>query len=137
NGRPLVPRYLRRGVAERILADGTIHQELDLDDARRHLEVLKRCQVEAIAICLINSYVNPTHELRLRELAREVLGDIPVSISSETSPRSREYTRASTTVIDIMMKLMYEEYAHAINSGLRDQGFDGKLNFADCTASLV
>ncbi|UNK46071.1 hydantoinase/oxoprolinase family protein [Arthrobacter sulfonylureivorans] len=136
-GRPLVPRYLRRGVAERILADGSVHQALELDDARRHLEVLKRCEVEAVAICLINSYVNPAHELQLRDLAREVLGEIPISISSETSPRSREYTRASTTVIDIMMKLMYEDYAHDINTGLQEQGFNGKLNFADCTASLV
>ena len=137
NGRPLVPRYLRRGVSERILSDGSIHTELDEADARRQLEVLGRCEVDAIAVCLINSYVNPGHEQRLKELILEVIGDVPISISSETSPRSREYTRASTTVIDVMMKLMYQDYAGEISDGLREQGFDGMMNFADCTASLV
>jgi N-methylhydantoinase A len=137
NGRPLVPRYLRRGVSERILSDGSIHTKLDEADARRQLEVLGRCEVDAVAVCLINSYVNPGHEQRLKELVLEVIGDVPISISSETSPRSREYTRASTTVIDVMMKLMYQDYAGEISHGLREQGFDGMMNFADCTASLV
>lgn len=137
SGRPLIPRYLRRGIKERILADGSVHTEFDESDARRQLELLKRCDVDAVAVCLINSYVNPQHEQRLKELIREVMGDIKVSISSETSPRSREYTRASTTVIDVMMKLMYSDYAGEISDGLEEQGFEGALNFADCTASLV
>jgi hypothetical protein len=65
--------------------------------------VLKRCNVEGVAICVLNSYVNPAHEQRLRELAREVLGDVPISISSDTSPLAKEYVRASTAVIDVFM----------------------------------
>ena len=95
---PLVPRYLRRGIEERILADGSVMTPLDEMQARKQLAVLERCAVEGVAICLLNSYVNPAHEHRLRELAREVLGDIPVSISSDTSPLAKEYARASTTV---------------------------------------
>lgn len=136
-GRPLVPRYLRRGITERILADGSVLIELDESQARNELEVLKRCKVEALAICLINSYTNPEHEQRLKELAREVLGPITISVSSETSPLSKEYSRASTTVIDVMMKVMYEDYTHDLNTGLSEQGFRGHLNFADCTASLL
>lgn len=132
-----MPRYLRRGIPERILSNGSILQPLDEDRARTQLEVFKRCGVEAVAICLINSYVNPQHEQRLKELVREVLGPIPLSISSETSPLSKEYTRASTTVIDVMMKMMYDDYAEQLSDGLSEQGFDGRLNFADCTASLV
>ena len=72
---------------------------LDEDQARRQLAVLARCKVEGVAICLLNAYVNPAHEQRLRELTREVLGDdVAVSISSETSPLAKEYARASTTV---------------------------------------
>src|SRR5690625_629130 len=136
-GRPLIPRYLRRGVTERMLSDGSVHTELDEDEARRQLELFKRCEVEAVAVCLINSYVNPAHEQRLKELIVEVLGDVKISISSETSPRSREYTRASTTVIDVMMKIMYNDYAGELSAGLKEQGFNGSMNFADCTASLV
>lgn len=136
--RPLVPRYLRRGVRERMLADGDALIELDEADARQHLEVLARCGVQGVAICLINSYVNPVHELRLRELAEEVLGaEVACSISSEVSPLAKEYPRASTTLIDVFMKIIYSDYTRQLSSGLADLGFTGELNFADCAATLV
>jgi N-methylhydantoinase A len=135
--RPLIPRYLRRGVVERILADGRVMTELDEDDARRQLAVLKRCGVEGLAICLLNSYVNRGHEERLRELALDVLGEVAVSISAETSPLAKEYSRASTTVIDVMMKLMFTGYAGELDEELRALGFSGELNFADCAATLI
>jgi N-methylhydantoinase A len=136
-GRPLIPRYLRRGVTERILADGRVMTALDEDQARRQLTVLKRCAVEGVAICLLNSYVNRAHEQRLRALALEVLGDVPVSISAETSPLAKEYARASTAVIDVMMKLMFTDYAGRLDEQLRELGFDGELHFADCAATLM
>ncbi|HJS94926.1 MAG TPA: hydantoinase/oxoprolinase family protein [Solirubrobacteraceae bacterium] len=136
--RPLIPRYLRRGVAERILADGRVMRELDEVHARRQLSVLKRCEVQGVAICLLNSYVNRSHEERLRELTLEVLGaDVPVSISAETSPLAKEYARASTTVIDVMMKLMFSGYAGELDEQLSELGFTGELNFADCAATLI
>ncbi|TCK25781.1 hydantoinase/oxoprolinase family protein [Pseudonocardia endophytica] len=135
--RPLVRRYLRRGIRERITADGRILFELDEDQARAELEVLRRCEVAGVAICLINAYINRSHEERLRELVREVLGDVPCSISSEVSPLAKEYTRASTTVIDAAMKLIYSDYTAALEKGLADLGFTGRLNFADCAATLV
>ncbi|HEY1521338.1 MAG TPA: hydantoinase/oxoprolinase family protein [Solirubrobacteraceae bacterium] len=137
SARPLIPRYLRRGVAERILADGRVMTELDEDHARRQLAVLERCDVRGVAICLLNSYVNRSHEERLRELTLEVLGDLPVSISAETSPLAKEYARASTTVIDVMMKLMFSGYAGELDEQLRALGFTGELNFADCAATLI
>jgi N-methylhydantoinase A len=136
--RPLVPRYLRRGVTERLLSDGSLYLSLDEEQARAQLEVFARCNVEGVAICLINAYVNDVHERRLRELVAEVLGpQLPVSISSETSPLAKEYARASTTVIDVFMKLIFTRYAHALDDELRSSGFDGNLNFADCAATLL
>ncbi len=135
--RPLVPRYLRRGIVERLKADGTVLIPLDEEQARAQLELLRRCDVRGVAICLINAYVNHAHEERLRELARDVLGDVPVSISSETSPLAKEYARASTTVVDVLMKLIFTEYAHSLDADLRGLGFDGELNFADCAATLM
>lgn len=136
--RPLVPRYLRRGVVERLLADGSEYLPLDEEQARRQLEVLKRCNVEGVAICLLNAYVNDAHERRLLELTHEVLGaDVPVSISAETSPLAKEYARASTTVIDVFMKLIFTSYAHELDEQLRAAGFTGELNFADCAATLL
>src|SRR3954454_20974836 len=66
--RPLVPRYLRRGVLERVLNTGEVLIGLDEDHARRQLAVLKKCGVAGVSICLLNSYVNPAHEERLREI---------------------------------------------------------------------
>jgi N-methylhydantoinase A len=135
--RPLVPRYLRRGVRERLTADGGVLIQLDEEQARAELAVLRGCAVEGVAICLLNAYVNDHHEERLRQLVHEELGDIPVSISSEVSPLAKEFARASTTVIDVFMRLIYGEYTRRLDSGLRDLGFDGDLNFADCAAQLV
>ncbi len=136
--RPLVPRYLRRGVKERLLASGDVLIGLDEDQARSQLEVLARCHVEGVAICLINAYVNDEHEQRLRELVHEVLGDdVACSISAEVSPLAKEYPRASTTVVDVFMKLIYTKYSDRLDAGLKELGFPGQLNFADCAAQLV
>lgn len=135
--RPLVPRYLRRGVEERVLASGEVLQPLDLAQARAELELLKRCGVEGLAICLLHSYVNDAHERALAQLAREVLGPVAISVSSEVSPRAKEFSRAATTVVDAVMKLLYATYAAGLDAGLRAEGFTGELNFADCTAALL
>ena len=135
--RPLVPRYLRRGVEERIKADGSVFAPLDEAQARAELQVLKRCKVEGIAICLLNAYTNSVHERRLRELVVEELGDIPCSVSSDISPLAKEYARASTTLVDVFMKIIYDAYSRRLDHGLREIGFAGQLNFADCTANLI
>ncbi|GAA5161508.1 MULTISPECIES: hydantoinase/oxoprolinase family protein [Amycolatopsis] len=135
--RPLVPRYLRRGIRERLTADGGVLIPLDEEQTRAELAVLRRCGVEGVAICLLNAYVNDSHEERLRQLVHEELGDIPVSISSEVSPLAKEFARASTTVIDVFMRLIYDDYTRRLDAGLRELGFAGDLNFADCAAQLV
>ena len=135
--RPLVPRYLRRGIIERIKADGSIFNPLDETQARDQLRLLARCHVEGIAICLLNAYTNDVHEVRLRELVKEEFGDIPCSVSSEISPLAKEYARASTALVDVFMKIIYDDYTQKLDRGLRDIGFSGILNYADCTANLI
>ena len=135
--KPLVERYLRRGVVERIMASGEIYTPLDEEQAREEIRVLAKCKVEGVAICLLNAYTNDVHEVRLRELVKEELGEIPCSVSSEISPLAKEYARASTSLVDVFMKIIYEEYAERLDAGLRDLGFAGQLNFADCTANLI
>jgi N-methylhydantoinase A len=135
--RPLVPRYLRRGIRERLTSDGQVFVPLDEMQAREELELLRACGVEGVAICLLHSYLNPVHELRLRELVAEVLGDVKVSISSEVSPHVREYTRTTTTTIDLLMKLKYTDYTDRLERGLDALGFRGQFNYADCSAMLM
>ncbi|HVX21920.1 MAG TPA: hydantoinase/oxoprolinase family protein [Acidimicrobiales bacterium] len=134
---PLVPRYLRRGISERMMATGEVHSPLDREQAIAQLRVLARCHVDGVAICLLHGYTNNEHEVALRELVRQELGDVSCSISSEVSPLIKEYARATTTVADVVMKLVYNEYIDRLDKGLSGLGFSGQLNFADSAATLV
>ena len=137
SGRPVIPRYLRRGIKERLDAAGDVFIPLDEDQAREQLAVLRRCEIQGVAICLLHAYRNNAHELRLRELVREELGDIACSISSEVSPTIREFYRASTTVMDVLMKLIYSDYTSRIRKGFAESGFNGQFNYSDCRANLL
>ena len=92
--RPLVPRYLRRGVRERSMPDGAVFLPLDETQARKQIRVLGRCAVEGVAIALMHAYVAPAHEQRLRALVREELGEIPCAVSSEVGA-TRTRTRGT------------------------------------------
>jgi N-methylhydantoinase A len=137
SGRPFVERYLRRGIQERMTSRGEVLIPFDERQARQEIEVLKKCHVQGVAICLINAYVNGEHERRLAALVKEILGDIPVSISSEVSPLGKEYARASTTVIDVIMKMVYGSYVDRLQKGLQGMGFQGALNLVDSAAMLI
>jgi len=110
---------------------------LDEEQAREQLRVLARCEVQGVAICLINAYVDHSHEERLRELVREELGDVPCSISSEVSPLAKEYARASTTLIDTFMEADLQRLLRQARPWDRGARLRGQLNFADCAATLV
>ncbi|WP_308284449.1 hydantoinase/oxoprolinase family protein [Pseudonocardia oceani] len=91
-----------------------------------------------MAICFLNSFVNPTNEQTAQRIVREVLGaDVACSISTEASPLARAYGRASTTVIDVIMKISYVAYNEHLRTGLDKLGFTGQLNYADSAATLV
>jgi N-methylhydantoinase A len=137
SGRPFVDRYLRRGIRERITSQGKVLIPFDEQQARQEIEVLKKCHVEGVAICLINAYVNGEHERKLEALVKEILGDIPVSVSSEVSPLGKEYARASTTVMDVIMKMVYGAYLDRLQKGLHGIGFEGALNLVDSAAMLI
>ena len=96
----LVPRHLRLEVSERVLADGSIERPLDVEGARAAVATLAGFGVEAIAVCLINSYVNGVHEQLIASLAREVAPGLPVSISSDGFAVIREYERTSTATLN-------------------------------------
>jgi len=96
----LAPRYLRLPVGGRIDRHGKEHTPLDETSVARALEVFAAEQVESIALCFINSYLNPDHERRVAEILRGELPHMPISVSSELAPVAGEYERLSTTVVD-------------------------------------
>jgi N-methylhydantoinase A len=94
---PLVPRYLRREVRERVGADGAVVIPLDEGTARKEVRFLKEQAVESVAICFIFSFRNTAHEQRVHEICQEMFPEATVSISSEIAPEFREFERTSTT----------------------------------------
>jgi N-methylhydantoinase A len=134
---PLVPRHLRREVPERLLADGSILKTLDEVAARRALAELAREGVEALAICLLHAYVNPAHERRLSEIAREVSPGLSVSCSSEVVPEIREYERASTTCANVYVAPLMARYLEDLERRLAALGIDGQLYIMQSSGGIA
>lgn len=121
NPPPLVPRYLRRGVVERIRSDGTVHVALDEPSVRNVLEYFKGHAVEAVVVCLLFSFLNQEHERRVAELCREMLPSVPVSLSYEICPEFREYERTCTTVMNGYLGPVIQEYMHNLRERLAEE----------------
>jgi len=116
--RPLVPRNLRLEVNERILGNGTVEQPLDVKQAEEVIRKLVNAKVQAIAVCLINSYLNPSHEKQLGELIRKIAPNLVVCLSSEVHPEFREYERSSTTVINASLIPVVNRYLDQLETHL-------------------
>jgi N-methylhydantoinase A len=106
---PLSPPELRIGVRERIGPAGTVEPLADAE-VERVVAAAERLGPEAIAICLLFSYVDPSHEERLAEALRKELPGVHVSASAAVLPRFREYERCSTTVVDAYLAPLLARY---------------------------
>lgn len=124
---PYVPRSLTFEVPERIKYDGSVHEPLDEKAVIELIGELKRRGVEAVAVCLLWSIVNPAHENRVGELLKEHLPGVPFTLSHALNPSLREYRRASSTSIDASLKPMMSKYLGGLEQRLRDAGFDGRV----------
>ncbi|MBO67547.1 MAG: hydantoin utilization protein A [Acidiferrobacteraceae bacterium] len=123
----IVPRYLRLGVKERIDHTGKILTPLDVSSCRDAINQLKSKQVESIAICCLFSFVNPTHELHIADLVREIMPEVYISLSSEILPEIREFERTSTTVVNAYVGPLIAGYLDSLHTNLRKNGFTGEL----------
>ncbi len=114
----LVPRSLRLEVNERILGDGSVEQPLDLAQARATIQKLVALEIEAIAVCLINSYLNPVHERQLASLLAQMAPRTVVCLSSDIHPEIKEYDRASTTAINASLIPVVDRYLNRLEQTL-------------------
>jgi N-methylhydantoinase A len=125
--KPLVPRILRVEVDERIRSDGTILRPMDPEDARGAIRKLLDRGVESIAVCLLNSFENPVHELKIEEMIGKEAPGVSVSISFRVLPQIREYERTSTTVTNAYVKPLTGRYLSRLEGRLKSIGSRGKL----------
>lgn len=126
---PVVDRSASFEVGERMLADGQVLQALD--DREVVEELVPRLRdggYRAVAICLLNAYVNPAHEVQLRELLLEQLPGLSVTISSDITREFREYERASTTALSAYVQPMMDGYVARFATRLGEGGFQGRFS---------
>jgi N-methylhydantoinase A len=127
----VAPPYIRRRdrfeVAERIDYAGQVVEPLDEEEARRVAAILRRRGVQTIAVCFVNAYANPAHELRMREILEEELPGVAVSTSAEILPEIFEHERFSTTVANAVLAPLVSGYVGRLQERLAEQGYGGDL----------
>lgn len=126
---PPLPRRACFEAHERVLTDGTV--ERALDERRFRAEVLPLLEAgayDAVAICLLNAYRNPEHELRLAQLIRDALPGIVVTCSHQVACEFREYERASTAVLSAFVQPVIAGYLGRLTETLTREGFRGRFS---------
>ncbi len=124
---PIVPRHLRKEVNERIYADGRVLVPLDTDEVRKVISDLTRQGVESIAVCLLHSYANPSHEEAIERVVRKNRPELIISLSSDVLPEIKEYERTTTTTLNAYTKPLINKYLTSLEAKFREAGFTGKL----------
>jgi N-methylhydantoinase A len=114
---PLVPRRRRFGLRERIGRGGEVVTPLSADEVDRVVGLLADCGAQAVAISLLWSFENPTHESMLREAVEKALPDVFVSCSHEIDPTMMEYERTSTTVVNAYLGPLINTYFRKVDEG--------------------
>ncbi len=134
---PLIERYLRLEVSERLDARGKVVAPLDEDEARIAIRQLKAEGVAGIAIVFLHAYVNPAHEERMRELVMEEFPKAAVTISSEICREWREFERTSTTALNVYAKPKLATYLSSLERELARRGFAGKLSIMQSSGGIT
>ncbi len=120
---PLVPRWLRLPVRERMNAQGAVLIPLNDDSVRNLLPTLEKEGVESLAIGFLHSYANDRHERRAADIIAKARPDLPVSLSSEVGPEIREYERQTTTVANAYVLPLMARYLRALERAFAGDGF--------------
>ena len=133
----LVPRYLRRGVRERILSTGEVREALNEADVRAACELFRAEGVETVAISFVWSVLHPDHERRAGEIVREMLPGVVLTLGSELYPQVREYTRTSTAVVNAYLAPIMKRYVDAVDAYFRSLGAKQPVRYYQSNGGLA
>ena len=124
----LVPRHLRREVAERVSADGEVLMGFDAEAFRATArDLIETEKVEAIAVCFMHAYRNPDHERQAKAILTEEFGATPFTISSDVAPEIREFERTSTACANAYVQPRMQRYLKRLETELQAAGHGGAL----------
>ncbi|MEP1537776.1 MAG: hydantoinase/oxoprolinase family protein [Paracoccaceae bacterium] len=124
---PLLPRQMRFTVAGRVDANGQILVDIDRAEVEAVVDQIAKAGFESVAVGLIHSYLNPTHEQLVRDVIAEKLPNVAVSISSEVSPQMREYERFNTVVANAYIKPLMASYLGRLEDRLKHEGVSCRI----------
>lgn len=139
---PFVSRCMTAWVNERVDSDGSIYKPLNENDAEKAINLLLNKNAESLAIGFINSYVNPSHEVKTKEIAERILKEkcienIFITISSDLSREWREYERFSTAVLNAYVQPIFVRYLRKLENILRKKGFQGTFYITLSSGGVV
>lgn len=133
----LAPGRFRKEVRERLDAQGRVLTRLDEDSVRRAASELLAQDVRAIAVSLLFSFLDPTHERRVREIVQEMAPGLPVSLSSDVDPAFREYERTCVTAFDAYIKPIVADYLANMETGLAAAGLTVPMQVMQSRGGLM
>ena len=134
---PVVDRDLRLEVRERTMADGTIREEIDPEEAKEIARTLLSRGAEALAIVFINAYANPANEFKALAAAREVWPNENIECSAQILPEIREFERTSTTVLNAYLQPVVGSYLGKLDQALAQENFSGRFHIVQSNGGVM
>ncbi len=133
----LVPRYLRKGVRERVISDGSIRTPMQEADVRTACDLYLKEGVETVAISFVWSVLNTAHEKRAAEIVREMMPNVILTVGSELYPQIREYTRTSTAVVNAYLAPVMRKYVQAVDAYFKSLGAKQPVRYFQSNGGLA
>nr|WP_298681604.1 hydantoinase/oxoprolinase family protein [uncultured Dongia sp.] len=133
----LVPRYLRRGIRERVISDGSVKTPMHEEDVREACRLFQAEKIEAVAISFVWSVLNPQHERRAAEIVREMLPHVALTVGGELYPQIREYTRTSTAITNAYLGPILKRYVTAVDAYFRALGAKHPVRYFQSNGGLA
>ncbi len=137
NVTPLVPRHLRYTIDERIDAEGNVLNKIDYDELDAIILKLKEEEIESVAVCFMNSYLNDINEKKVTEYLKKSLPNVFISASYEVLPSVRFYERVSTVVVNAYIGVVVDTYLKSLKEKLEKLNFKGKLMIMQSNGGVV
>ncbi|MFQ5931416.1 MAG: hydantoinase/oxoprolinase family protein, partial [Nitrospiraceae bacterium] len=134
---PLVPKSRIRGLGERVTVTGEVLAALDHNEVRDTLRELLDEEIESLAVCLLWSFHNPSHELKVRDIVSKEAPDLPVSLSCEIAPRMGEFERTVTTVINAFIGPITQSYIGSLQKRLKESGLKNPVQIMKSSGGVT
>lgn len=135
--KPLIPRFLRLGVSERLNSKGEVVIPLNKDEVKEAVSYFKKRGVEVIAICTLHSFMNPVHELKIEEIIKEEFPGVFTSVSAKILPEIREFERSCTVAMNAYVKPVVIKYIDSLRRRLKEKGLQRDLMIMKSNGSVM